>query len=164
MNFHSSRRDFIQHSALLTGGLPLGGASLLGFEPTLSPAPKAKGVIFIFCAGGLSAQESFDPKPTAPLDYRGPFASVPTTLPGVHFSSSLKQTARQAQHLCVIRSITHGEAAHERGVHNMLTGYRPSPALMYPSFGSVVGEELGGRNHLPAYVVMPEANDIHLGT
>jgi hypothetical protein len=51
--------------------------------------------------------------------------------------------------------MTHGEAAHERGTHNMFTGYRPSPALTYPSFGSVVAHELGPRDNLPPYVCFP---------
>jgi hypothetical protein len=51
--------------------------------------------------------------------------------------------------------MTHGEAAHERGTHNMFTGYRPSPALVYPSIGSVVSHEFGVRNNLPPYVCVP---------
>jgi hypothetical protein len=51
--------------------------------------------------------------------------------------------------------MTHGEAAHERGTHNMFTGYRPSPALKFPSMGSVVSHELGVRNNLPPYVAVP---------
>ena len=51
--------------------------------------------------------------------------------------------------------MTHGEAAHERGTHNMFTGYRPSPALQYPSLGSVVSHEFGPRNNLPPYVCIP---------
>ena len=51
--------------------------------------------------------------------------------------------------------MSHGEAAHERGTHNMFTGYRPSPALSFPSIGSVVSHELGSRNDLPPYVCVP---------
>ncbi len=51
--------------------------------------------------------------------------------------------------------MTHGEAAHERGTHNMFTGYKPSPALIYPSMGSVVSHEYGPRNNLPPYVCIP---------
>lgn len=46
-------------------------------------------------------------------------------------------------------------AAHERGVHNMMTGYRPPPALKFPSMGSVVSHEFGPRNNLPPYVLIP---------
>jgi hypothetical protein len=51
--------------------------------------------------------------------------------------------------------MSHGEAAHERGTHNMFTGYRPSPALVFPSMGSVVSHEYGPRNNLPPYVCVP---------
>jgi hypothetical protein len=54
--------------------------------------------------------------------------------------------------------MTHGEAAHERGCHNMLTGYKPSPAVTYPSMGSVVAHEYGPRNNLPAYIGVPSAD------
>lgn len=115
----------------------------------------AKSVIFIFLPGGMSHQESFDPKPWAPLEYRGPFKTIDTKLTGVKFSSLFKQTAKIADQITVIRSMTHGEAAHERGVHNMMTGYRPSPALQFPSMGSVVAHEFGPRNNLPPYVLVP---------
>ena len=57
--------------------------------------------------------------------------------------------------MTVIRSMTHGEAAHERGTHSMITGWRPSPAITYPSIGSVVAKELGSRKDLPPYVAIP---------
>jgi len=60
--------------------------------------------------------------------------------------------------------MTHGEAAHERGTHNMFTGYRPSPALQYPSIGSVVSHELGSRNQLPPYVCVPNVANEFAGT
>jgi hypothetical protein len=64
----------------------------------------------------------------------------------------------------VIRSLTHGEAAHERGTHNMFTGYRPSPAIQYPSFGSIVSHEQGTRNHLPPYVCVPNVPNEFAGS
>jgi hypothetical protein len=60
--------------------------------------------------------------------------------------------------------MTHGEAAHERGTHNMFTGYRPSPALQYPSFGSIVSHELGVRNNLPPYVCIPSVPNEFAGS
>ena len=56
------------------------------------------------------------------------------------------------------------ESAHERGTHNMFTGYKPSPALAYPSFGAVVSHELGNRNNLPAYVTIPQQPNEYAGT
>lgn len=103
----------------------------------------------------MAHQESFDPKPYAPVEYRGDMQFIPTKIDGAHFNECLKQTAQIADKLCVVRSMTHGEAAHERGTHNMFTGYRPSPAIVFPSMGSVVSHELGVRNNLPPYVAVP---------
>ena len=61
-------------------------------------------------------------------------------------------------------SMTHGEAAHERGTHNMFTWYRPSPALQYPSLGSVVSHEYGPKNNLPPYVCIPSIPNVYAGT
>lgn len=116
---------------------------------------KATSVVQIYLPGGISHQDSWDYKVNGSPEYRGPFAPVKTKIDGVHFGELLKETAKVSDNLTVIRSMTHGEAAHERGTHNMLTGYRPSPALNYPSFGSVISHELGNRNNLPAYVLVP---------
>lgn len=124
----------------------------------------AKSVIFIFLPGGLAQQESFDPKPFAPLEYRGPFGVVDTKLTGVKFGELFPKTAGIADKITIINSMTHGEAAHERGVHNMFTGYRPSPALQYPSMGSVVSHEFGPRENLPPYVYIPNQPNTFAGT
>jgi hypothetical protein len=60
--------------------------------------------------------------------------------------------------------MTHGEAAHERGTHNMFTGYRPSPAIQYPAIGSVISHELGSRNKLPPYFCLPSVPYEFAGT
>lgn len=124
----------------------------------------AKSVIQIFLPGGLAQQESFDPKPYAPSEYRGPFGTVKTKIPGVVFSEHMKHLAEIADKITVIRSMSHGEAAHERGTHNMFTGYRPSPALQFPSMGSVVSHELGSKNNLPPYVCVPNVPNIYAGS
>ncbi|MFT6498784.1 MAG: hypothetical protein ACJAT6_000916 [Akkermansiaceae bacterium] len=115
----------------------------------------AQSVIQIFLPGGMAHQESWDPKPYAPSEYRGPFGTIDTSIKGIKFSQYLKHTAKIADKMTIIRSMAHGEAAHERGTHNMFTGYKPSPALEFPSMGSVVSHELGSRNNLPPYVCVP---------
>ncbi|MEQ8846849.1 DUF1501 domain-containing protein [Botrimarina sp.] len=154
------RRDFLARAGLAGLGVQLGG--LLVPSPSQAaanrysaPPVRAKSVIHIYLTGGLSAQESWDPKPEAPIEYRGELGSVATKLPGVRFGELLDHTAKIADRLTVVRSMTHGEAAHERGQHNMLTGYRPSPALLYPSLGSVVSHEYGPRKNLPPYIAIP---------
>src|SRR5258708_28223273 len=84
--------------------------------------------------------------------------------PGEKFGDTLPKTAACADKLTVIRSMTHGEAAHERGTHNMFTGYRPSPALQFPSIGSVISHEYGPRNNLPPYVCIPSMPNEYAGT
>jgi hypothetical protein len=125
---------------------------------------KAKSVIHIFLPGGMAHQESFDPKPNAPIEYRGEMGFAQTKLEGVFFNECLKQTAALADKITVCRGMTHGEAAHERGTHNMFTGYRPSPALRFPSFGSIVSHEFGVRNNLPPYVCVPNQPNTFAGS
>jgi uncharacterized protein (DUF1501 family) len=149
-----NRRDFIYTG--LVGGLGLSMGDILKLQAESNLTPKAQSVIHIFLPGGFAAQETFDPHPLAPSEYRGPLKSIPTSIAGVHFSEYLKDTAKIADKLTVVRSMTHGEAAHERGVTSMFTGYRPSPAITYPSFGSVISQQQGNRNNLPAYVCIPQ--------
>ena len=154
-----SRRGFLQVGLL--GGLGLTLPQFLQMEAKGAQKDYktregvAKSVIQIFLPGGMAHQESWDPKPFAPSEYRGPFSPITTTIKGEKFSQYLKATAKVADKMTIIRSMSHGEAAHERGTHNMFTGYKPSPALEYPSIGAVVAHELGVRNSLPPYVCVP---------
>lgn len=148
-----NRRDFLYTGFIGGLGLSMGDILKLRAESTIKP--KAESVIHIFLPGGIAAQEYLDPKPLAPSEYRGSLNSIPTSIAGVHFSEYLKNTAKIADKLTVVRSMTHGEAAHERGVVNMFTGYKPSPALQYPSFGSVISQQLGDRNNIPSYICVP---------
>ncbi len=158
-----SRRDFLYVGLVGGLGLTLGDFFKLRAADAAADA-KAKAVIHIFLPGGISAHESFDPKPFAPVEVRGPFGSIPTKLDGVAFNELLKETAQIADKITVVRSMTHGEAAHERGTHNMFTGYKPSPAIQYPSIGSVVSHELGVRNDLPPYVCIPSQPNPYAGS
>jgi hypothetical protein len=154
-----SRRGFLHVGTCTALGLSLGDffrmkarADQKHYE---SVEGKAKSVIHIFLPGGMAHQESFDPKPLAPPEYRGPLGAINSNVEGIQFGELWKNTAQVADKLVVVRSMTHGEAAHERGTHNMFTGYRPSPALQYPSFGSVISHEFGSKNSLPPYVCIP---------
>jgi hypothetical protein len=149
------RRDFLRLGLLGGASLLLGGRARGDQKVYEVREGPARAVIHIFLPGGLAQQDSFDPKPHAPLEYRGETEAVPTRLDGVFFSRHLEQTAQVADRLAICRAVTHDEAAHERGVHNVFTGYRPSPALVYPSMGSVVAHLLGPRDALPAFVCIP---------
>jgi len=164
-SFRPNRREFLTVGALGVLGVSL--ADLLVVEAAESKgaaAAKAKSIIHIFLPGGMAQQESFDPKPYAPLEYRGSFGVVNTKIPGVVFCETMPQIAKIADKITVIRSMTHGEAAHERGTHTMFTGYQPSPALVFPSMGSVISHELGPRENLPPYVCIPNEPNPYAGT
>jgi hypothetical protein len=148
----------------ITAATPDAAAALDTVAKAVAANPRAKSVINIYLPGGMSHQESFDPKLTSPIEYRGPLEGIKTNVDGVYFSENLKETAQIADKITVVRSMTHGEAAHERGTHSMFTGYRPSPALQYPSIGSVVSHELGPRNDLPAYILIPNQTTPYAGT
>ena len=163
-----SRRSFMQVGAISGLGLTLEGflrnqarADLKQYD---SKEGKAKSVIHIFLPGGSAHQDSWDPKPNAPIEYRGEMGVIKTKLDGVYLNEYMKATAAVADKIAICRSMTHGEAAHERGTHNMFTGYRPSPALQYPSFGSVVSHEFGVRNNLPPYVAIPSQPTTYAGS
>jgi hypothetical protein len=158
--FVSNRRNFLSVGFIGSLGLSLNEA----LASQSNGNAKAKSVINIFLPGGMAHQESWDPKIHAPIEYRGPLGSVQTSIPGVHFSENLSMTAKIADKLTIVRSMTHGEAAHERGTHNMMTGYKPSPAVVYPSFGSVVSHELGVRNNIPPYICIPNQPTEFAGT
>src|SRR5262245_28087877 len=160
-----TRRSFLQVG--LVGGLGLTLDQffrLQGVQGSTVKEGPAKSIIHIFLPGGIAHQDFVDPKPLSPVEYRGEMGTVKTKLPGVYFNEHMKKTALIADKITVCRSMTHGEAAHERGTHNMFTGYRPSPALTFPSMGSVVSHEMGPRKNLPPYVCVPNQPNTYAGS
>jgi hypothetical protein len=159
--------------------LQAGGAGLLGLDlPTLLAAeaargpggPRAKSVIFLFLFGGPSQLETFDMKPDAPVDIRGPFAPIASRTPGLHVCEHLPRTAAVSDRMCVIRSMTHSYNDHSGGAHYIQTGRRwhvpvgggfSATPKDWPSMGSVVeylAQHRGGgprRSEFPSYVVLP---------
>lgn len=164
-----TRRDLIRVGWL--GGLGLTLGSLLKMEaaategvPKRKIEAKAKSVIHVYLQGGFAHMDSFDPKPDAPAEYRGVLGTHQTKLSGVRFSEHMAKMSAIADKLTVVRSMTHTEVDHSRGEHSMFTGYRPSPALTYPSIGSVTAHELGVRHDMPPYIVVHTAGSQYLGS
>ncbi len=154
-----TRRRALQVGTLSGFGLSL--SDLLRWEARADqkdfesrPGP-AHSVINIFLPGGIAHQDTFDPKPQSPAEYRGQLEVIDTRLPGVQFSSLLPRTATILDRVTLCRAVSHVLADHDAGVHQMYTGYGPSPAISYPSLGSVVAHEYGPRNDLPAYICVP---------
>lgn len=159
-----SRRELLRVGFVGTVGLTLGDCLRLQADTATQPAgaasrgSAAESVILIFLEGGMSHLDSFDPKPNAPIEIRGEFGAINTKIDGLQICGLWPQVADVSDKMSFVRSMTHGEAAHERGSHNMLTGYRPSPAITYPSMGSVIAHEYGPRNDLPGYISIPNAD------
>ena len=159
------RREFMRVGWLGGVGLSLGQYLNLQAQAEQSQmVAKAKSVIHIYLQGGFAHMDSFDPKPDAPAEYRGILSPIPTSIPGTYFSSHMPSSAKIADKITVVRSMTHTEVDHSRGEHSMFTGYRPSPALVYPSMGSVVADQLGVRQAMPAYVCVPNQGSQFLGS
>ena len=106
--WNPNRRDFLFVGALGGLGLTLGDAFRMkaraeGGGAAPSKEGKAKSVIQIYLPGGMAHQESFDPKMYAPIEYRGPLGTIKTKLEGVHFSENLKNIAKIADKITVVR-------------------------------------------------------------
>src|SRR3954451_20789095 len=145
-----NRRDFIRMGSLAFGGLN---------RPALLAAENKKAdraCIVIFQNGGASQLDTFDPKADAPVDIRGSFGSVPTSIPGVHISGLLPRTAKIMHRIAVIRSMHSDEAIHERARQYIFSGTKPRNDLLQPSYGAVMAKECGPLNGLPPFVVIPE--------
>jgi len=159
------RRDFLQLG--LRGLLGYGLCDLLRLQAAAASQPGAAATapvncIMIWLDGGPSHFETFDPKPDAPAEIRGPFKTVPTTVPGVHFSEPVTKLAGHFDKFSVVRSICHQDPNHGGGNHYMMTG-APTPVpvgcgafvTFHPSMGSMVSHERGVRSGLPPYMAMP---------
>ncbi len=85
----------------------------------------ARACIVVYCWGGMSHLDTWDPKPEAPREIRGEFAPIATCVPGIFISEHLPRLSRQVDKLAVIRSIHHDDSAHGRGMYWNLTGHRP---------------------------------------
>jgi len=148
---HVRRRDFLKY---IPGAAAAAGAlswqdHLLASAPTLRKSGKA--CILLWMGGGPSQFETFDPKPGHANG--GETKTIPTTIPGVQISANLPKIAQATDDLCLIRSMTGKDGQHPRATFLMHTGYAPSAAVKYPTFGSIVAKELGDpASDLPSFV------------
>ena len=112
----------------------------------------ADSAVLIWLAGGPSHLDTWDLKPDAPVEIRGSFKPRETNVSGIQISEHMPTIAKQADKLCVVRSVTSPTAAHEIGTHYMLTGFLPLPGFAVPSYGAVASQLLGPRSALPPYI------------
>ena len=153
-----TRRDLLKVGAISFLGLSLPEfLALEAHADGVKPAGKTKkqtSVIMLWMGGGPSHIDTFDPKPKAGIDIQGPFSALETNVGGVFIGEHLPKLSRQMDKMAILRSVSHGDGAHERAQHYMQTGYLPLPTVEFPSYGSVIANEFGLQNHLPPYVTM----------
>lgn len=160
----------ITRRRLLQFGIPalgLGLADILRGRAVASPSatsPSIRGrsLIVFWTHGGLSQQDTYDLKPDALAQYRGPYRPIATSAPGVFITERFPRQARVMDRLSLVRSVHHGNAIHAPSAHWMQTGYfgptlaRNAPQK--PSFGSVIARAAGPRSpNMPAYVTIPKS-------
>ena len=137
-----ARRDFIRVGGLTALGLGMGNyfqwQRAMAANAPHPRAGKARSCIMIWLDGGASHLDTFDPKPEAPSEIRGPFDSIPTRVPGIRISEHLPRTAKLMTKLALIRSVTSPFGVHNFAVQYLMTGYQPTPALEYPTMAAVV--------------------------
>jgi len=150
-----SRRDFLHVGALSTLGLTLPGLA----------AARAAGIasdsdincIMLFLVGGPSHIDTWDPKPAAPEEVRGPFRPIATNVPGMQLTDIFPKMARHADKFSLIRSVYHtATAVHDTGHQMMQTGRLFSGGVEHPHIGSVLGYLRGRRGEVPAHVLIPK--------
>jgi len=134
-----SRREFFRKGAVATAGLLV--ADRLPFIHADAPKPKeakAKSIIQVFLWGGMSHNDTWDPKPDAGYDHTGEFnKAIPTKVPGIEIGALFPELAKQADKFSLIRSMTHGNNGHETAAYLMQTGHVPGERLAYPSMGAI---------------------------
>lgn len=158
-----TRRSFVQAGLLGVGGVGLADYLRLQAHGGVQEQKKDHSVILFWLSGGPGHMETWDPKPQAPREYRGPFGAIATSVPGIHFGELMPNQAAIAEHLAVLRTVHHGSGDHTKGNHWMLTGFE-GPAFnapdnrrqRRPSMGSAVAHLKGANQKgMPAYVGVP---------
>ncbi len=163
-----NRRDFLSRTAKTCFGLTIGGSMARLFDsPAYAADPavlsagggKAKHVIYLYMAGGMTHIDTFDPKPDAPGEIRGPVKALSTNVDGIQLGHCLPGLARHADKVALIRSLSTTQGAHEQGKYLMHTGYAPRGTISHPSSGSWVAKMTSRLNEdLPPFVLIGGAN------
>jgi uncharacterized protein (DUF1501 family) len=150
----STRRDFLRVGGLGLGSLGLCALdldSLAAFEPD-----RERSVIVLLLVGGPSQLETWDPKPDAPSEVRGPFRSIATCCPGVRICEHLPGLASRMDRLALVRSVYHDAAPiHETGQQLLQTGRLCRAGEEHPHIGSVVARIKGAKGDLPPFAIVP---------
>ncbi len=151
-----TRRDFLHAGALSWLGLTLPGFLAQTARGAVR-ANKDINCIMLFLVGAPSQIDTWDPKPDAPAEIRGPFKPIATSVPGMQISEIFPKMAGNADKFSLIRSVYHtATAVHDTGVQMMQTGRLFSGGIQHPHAGCVLGYLKGRRGEVPAHVLIPK--------
>lgn len=160
-----SRRTAIKAGFLGCLGLSL--PDLLRLQASGAADRNGKSVILMWLDGGPSQLETYDPKPEAPVEYRGPWGALQTNVPGMFVSESMPLHTKHADKMAFIRSLHHNTGDHFAAAHWMLTGRFGSTSVnkdqKFPSVGSYVARVNGANQAgMPPYVGLPAAHSVYI--
>lgn len=141
------RRGFLQAAAVAPWLLSASPQQSFAYGET-----RAKSVILLWLWGAPSHLDTFDPKPDAPREYRGPFAPIATRTPGVRYSELLPRLAQRSDRFSLIRSMVTTEPGHPDAGTVGLTGFKERPDPVQPSFGAIAARHYGLSRRLPPFV------------
>ncbi len=157
----STRRDFLRIGALGLGGLMLPDLLRLRAAQTAQgQASRGTSVIWLWLGGGPTHIETFDPKMTAPAEFRSTMGAIKTNVTGVELGGIFPKMAQAADKMAFVRSFAHTNSGHGGGTHWVMTGYDYPPAdnnmpPIKPGIGSILSRHRGPNNRqtgLPTYV------------
>lgn len=157
------RRSFLQAGL---GACGLTFPAFLRLQNVSAASPwglgQAKRCIILYCWGGMSHHETWDPKPDAPAEIRGEFETIQTATPGIMIGEHLPKLSRHSGKLAIIRSAHHDDSAHGRGMYWNLTGHRPPRAGNippkredWPTLAAMISKFRPAPNDVPASVRLP---------
>ncbi|HEV3166325.1 MAG TPA: DUF1501 domain-containing protein [Isosphaeraceae bacterium] len=164
-----TRRSFLKAGYLGLAGLSL--SDVLRVRAQAEAAGKAPAddlsIVLVWLDGGPPHHETYDPKPDAPVEFRGPLGAISTSVPGVQVSELLPYHARMMHKMSIIRSLYHNNGDHFAAAHWMLTGFLGSNAAdlgpQYPSAASVITKIKGAKKPgIPGYVGLPHTHSVGL--
>ena len=150
------RRDFLHAGSVGMLGLGLSDFLSLKAQGAVSKDKSDVNVIMLFLVGGPSQLDTWDMKPNAPAEIRGPYKPIKTNVPGIEISEIFPRMARHADKWSLVRTLNHTAAAvHDTGHQMMQTGRLFQGGLNHPHFGSVLGKLRGPKGDVPAHVLLP---------
>ena len=158
-NWNMTRRHAIRQGLYGAGGMMLANKLYAGTPAAPPPNVKAKSIIQVFLWGGMSHNDTWDPKPDSGRAYMGEFPNaIPTNVDGIQLGQLFPKLAQQADKYSLIRSMTHGINSHETAAYYMQTGHTRDERLAYPSIGAVFShfKRANYKGLIPPYVVLTE--------